>query len=68
MLVDGNRDIALDIPHKLVVKGDLKSLSIAAASVLAKVHRDEIMKEFDKLRPSYGLSRIRLRRDLGWCT
>jgi ribonuclease HII len=56
VLVDGNRDISLDMPHKLVVKGDLKSLSIAAASVLAKVHRDEIMKEFDKLKPEYGFA------------
>lgn len=56
VLIDGNREIDLDLPHKLVVKGDLKSLSIAAASVLAKVHRDEIMKEFHKIKPSYGFA------------
>lgn len=52
-LIDGNREIELDIPHKLIVKGDLKSLSIASASVLAKVHRDQIMKEYHKMKPSY---------------
>lgn len=52
-LIDGNREIDLSLPHQLVVKGDVKSLSIAAASILAKVHRDSIMKEYDKLRPEY---------------
>lgn len=55
-LIDGNREIELDVPHKLIVKGDLKSLSIAAASVLAKVHRDQIMKEYDKVKPVYGFA------------
>lgn len=55
-LIDGNREISLDVPHKLVVKGDLKSLSIAAASVLAKVHRDHIMKEFHKMYPDYSFA------------
>jgi ribonuclease HII len=52
-LIDGNREIDLDLPHKLIVKGDMKSLSIAAASIIAKVHRDSLMKEYDKLRPEY---------------
>lgn len=53
-LIDGNRDIDLDVSHKLVVKGDLKSLSIAAASILAKVHRDHIMKKYGEMYPEYG--------------
>ncbi|HHX52754.1 MAG TPA: ribonuclease HII [Erysipelothrix sp.] len=40
-----------------LIKGDQKSLSIAAASILAKVTRDEIMKEYDKLYPKYGFAR-----------
>lgn len=55
-LIDGNREIALDLPHKLIVKGDQKSLSIAAASILAKVHRDAIMKQYHKARPEYGFN------------
>ena len=55
-LIDGNVEINLDIPHKLVVKGDLKSLSIAAASVLAKVHRDQIMKKYDSVNSLYGFA------------
>ena len=54
VLIDGDREIDIDVPHKLVIKGDMKSLSIAAASVIAKVHRDSLMKEYDKLRPEYN--------------
>ena len=35
------------------MKGDLKSLSVAAASVLAKVHRDSLMKQYDEIKPEY---------------
>ena len=42
------------IPQKPIVHGDAKSLSIAAASVLAKVTRDHIMLEYDELYPEYG--------------
>jgi len=52
-IIDGNRPISLNIPHKLVIKGDLKSLSVAAASVLAKVHRDSLMKQYDEIKPEY---------------
>lgn len=55
-LIDGNREIEVDVPHNLIVKGDLKSLSIAAASVLAKVHRDLIMKQYDRIHPEYSFS------------
>jgi ribonuclease HII len=55
-IIDGNREIDLDLPHKLIVKGDAKSLSIASASILAKVHRDAIMKQYHKARPEYGFN------------
>lgn len=52
---------AVTIPHMdifqvPIIKGDAKSLSIAAASVLAKVTRDRLMKEYDKLLPEYGFA------------
>lgn len=43
----------LDIPHEAIIKGDAKSISIAAASVLAKVTRDHMMYEIDKKYPQY---------------
>jgi len=45
---------AIPIPQKAIVHGDAKSLSIAAASVLAKVTRDHIMLEYDEQYPKYG--------------
>ena len=58
VLVDGNRKIKqLDIPQQTVVKGDSKSLSIAAASVIAKVTRDRIMTELSVHFPDYGFAR-----------
>ncbi len=54
-LVDGLPVKSLRIPHQAVVKGDALSYSIAAASVLAKVTRDRIMKELDRQYPGYGL-------------
>ena len=43
-----------DIPHNTIVKGDGKLMSIAAASVLAKTHRDELMRRLDEEFPQYG--------------
>jgi len=58
ILVDGNRFKKYgDVPHQTVVKGDAKYLSIAAASVLAKTHRDELMRELSKAYPCYGWER-----------
>lgn len=56
LLVDGNRFIAHPdgIPHTTVVKGDATYMSIAAASVLAKTHRDEYMRRMSLLYPGYG--------------
>lgn len=52
-LVDGNRDPGLTIPCATIVKGDGLSMSIAAASVLAKVSRDRYMKKLAELYPAY---------------
>ena len=46
-----------DIPHLSIIKGDAKSLSIGAASILAKVTRDRIMKEYGKQYPEYGFEK-----------
>lgn len=55
ILVDGNKFKPFeDIPHTTVVKGDAKFMSIAAASVLAKTHRDELMLQLAKECPGYG--------------
>ena len=53
LLVDGNRDPGLGIETMTIVKGDGKSASIAAASVLAKVSRDRFMLELDREYPAY---------------
>lgn len=54
ILVDGNRFKPYkEIPHKCVVKGDSKYMSIAAASVLAKTYRDEYMKNLHNTFPQY---------------
>ncbi|MFH0754863.1 MAG: ribonuclease HII [Candidatus Omnitrophota bacterium] len=55
VLVDGN-SFHGDIPYKIecIVKGDAKSLSIACASIVAKVTRDRIMADYDKIYPQYG--------------
>lgn len=47
-------DIDLDIPVEKIVKGDSKSISIAAASIIAKVTRDRILNELDEKYPMYG--------------
>ena len=57
VIVDGNDNIPFDIPYSYIVKGDAKSQSIAAASILAKVSRDRLMVELDKEYPEYGLAK-----------
>ncbi len=55
LIIDGNRFKQYkDIPHKCIIKGDSKYLSIAAASILAKTYRDDFMKEIHKQYPNYN--------------
>jgi len=56
LLVDGISPVPLGIEQKTLKKGDSRSLSIAAASVIAKVVRDRIMLAYDRLFPEYGFS------------
>jgi ribonuclease HII len=56
LLIDGRDTIDWDCPQQAVVQGDATSFSIAAASVLAKVHRDKLLVEWDREYPGYGLA------------
>ena len=57
-LIDGNRvPRGIKIPCETIVKGDSKSMSVAAASVLAKVARDRLMLEYDKKYPKYNFKK-----------
>ena len=56
-LIDGNCSRGFEIPTETVVKGDAKSYSIAAASILAKVTRDRQCLELDKEYPEYGIAK-----------
>ena len=56
-LVDGNRMPHLDVDTQTIIKGDSLSASIAAASILAKVSRDRLMYEIDKLYPEYQFAK-----------
>ena len=54
LLVDGIHPISVPIPQKCLKKGDQRSMSISAASVMAKVYRDRIMRSYDEQFPEYG--------------
>jgi ribonuclease HII len=54
ILIDGNKPLKTPIAQESIVKGDQKSLSIAAASVLAKVTRDKLMDQLAEFYPDYG--------------
>lgn len=56
-LIDGNISRDFPIPAQAVVKGDAISMSIAAASILAKVHRDRLCVELDAQYPQYGIAK-----------
>ena len=56
LLVDARRLKELDIPQQPIVKGDAKSITIGAASIVAKVHRDRLMCDLDREHPGYGFS------------
>lgn len=55
LLIDAMK-LDIDLPQESIIKGDANSLSIAAASVVAKVTRDRIMSDFDQTYPGYGFS------------
>jgi ribonuclease HII len=57
LLVDALEDLEIPILHKGIIKGDEKSHSIAAASIVAKVTRDRYMGEMDRYYPKYGFGR-----------
>lgn len=56
LLVDGRDRIKTSILQKSVIGGDALSVSIAAASIVAKVYRDRLMADFDNLYPGYGFA------------
>jgi ribonuclease HII len=57
VLVDGNFRLETDLPHQPVIKGDARSISIAAASIVAKVTRDRLMLRYHDDFPQYGFDR-----------
>jgi ribonuclease HII len=63
LLIDGRDTIEWNCPQQAVIHGDAISLSIAAASVLAKVHRDRLLVELDRQFPGYGLAQHK-----GYCS
>ncbi len=56
VFVDGNFKLDISLPQQTLIKGDALSYSIGAASILAKVYRDRLMCEFDKIYPQYGFA------------
>ena len=48
--------LAIDIPQTTLIKGDQKSISVAAASIVAKEYRDHLMRDYDRLYPGYGFA------------
>ena len=56
LLVDA-MELDIDIPQQSLIKGDARSVSIAAASVLAKEHRDDYMRQLDAIYPGYGFDK-----------
>ena len=57
LLIDGNRFPNYKVPHKCIVKGDQRSFSIAAASIIAKVKRDRFMRESTQKYPDYNFQK-----------
>lgn len=57
LLIDGNFPIPLDFPQKAIIKGDALSISIAAASIIAKVTRDRIMRKYAQEYPEFDFSK-----------
>lgn len=63
LLIDGYAWPGIDLPHRGLIDGDARSLSIAAASIVAKVTRDRLMGLLDRKYPGYGFARHK-----GYCT
>lgn len=63
VLVDGRKLKGLELPQTAIVGGDRKAFCIAAASIVAKVHRDRLMCDYDRIYPGYGFARHK-----GYCT
>ncbi|MDE7265539.1 MAG: ribonuclease HII [Clostridia bacterium] len=57
VLTDGNMTLDIDLPQQSIVKGDSLSYSIGAASIAAKVFRDNLMDEYDAVYPEYGFKK-----------
>lgn len=57
VIVDGRVKLPAKCPVKCIIRGDSASLSIAAASIIAKVTRDTLMLQYDKVYPQYGFAR-----------
>ena len=57
LLIDALQLKEINLPQKAIIHGDAISASIAAASIIAKTYRDDLMKEFDKTYPEYGFSK-----------
>ena len=57
VLTDGNMTLDISIPQKSIVKGDANVYSIGAASIIAKVYRDELMKKYAEEFPAYGFEK-----------
>ena len=56
VFIDGTNRPMVHIPYKNIIKGDSASISIAAASIIAKVYRDHLMIQFDSIYPEYGFA------------
>jgi len=56
LLIDGKFPISSPIPQRPIISGDSLSISIAAASIIAKTARDRLMESYDRLYPGYGLA------------
>jgi len=57
LLIDGNKPIPSELPQQVIPKGDSRSISIAAASIIAKVTRDRLMAIYDEEYPQFGFGR-----------
>ena len=58
VFIDAEKKVDTDnVPYLPIVKGDALSISIAAASIIAKVTRDRMMREYDKVYPEYGFEK-----------